>query len=176
MVHRLGDLCDFGETLHREVELPLHHSKDRRELRELIGFRRDQWMFFEERHDLMPRVFESEDPVNEEILSMVIVPSVQIQAATTEVLPDELQCMHASRSLNNSETWLHLPSDLVRRISIDRNAEATFTVDEADDPLLDPWPFLLIARTGRIFTAHVRTVTAATDMNEYRRILGYPSK
>jgi hypothetical protein len=29
-----------------------------------------------------------------------------------------------------------------------------YTVDEADGPLLDTWPFLLIVRTGRIFTAH----------------------
>ena len=127
-------------------------------------------MFFEERHDPLPKVFEPEDPVNEEILSMIVMPSVQIQAATTEVVPDELQCRHASRSLNDRETWLHLPSDLVRRIPINRNAEAAFTVDEADDPLLDPWPFLLIARTGRIFTAHVLTLIATTDMNEYRRI------
>jgi hypothetical protein len=37
----------------------------------------------------------------------------------------------------------------------DRDREAAFAIDEADDPLLDTWPFLLIARTGRIVTAHV---------------------
>jgi hypothetical protein len=31
-------------------------------------------------------------------------------------------------------------------------------VDEADDPLLEPWPFLLIARTGRIVTAWLHAV------------------
>ena len=33
----------------------------------------------------------------------------------------------------------------------------TFTVDKADNPLRETWPFLLIVRTGWIFTAHVRT-------------------
>ena len=43
-------------------------------------------------------------------------------------------------------------------------AETTFTVDEADDPLLDPWPFLLIVRTRRILTNHVPTLPGGTDM------------
>jgi hypothetical protein len=37
-------------------------------------------------------------------------------------------------------------------------------------------PFLLIVRTGRIVTAHTGTLSHATDMNEYRRILGVSSK
>jgi hypothetical protein len=37
----------------------------------------------------------------------------------------------------------------------ERNRKAALAVDEADDPLLEPWPFLLIDRTGRIFTAHL---------------------
>ncbi len=37
-------------------------------------------------------------------------------------------------------------------------------------------PFLLIVRTGRIFTAHVFNLLMTCDMNEYRRILGVSSK
>jgi hypothetical protein len=51
MVHRLDDLRDLGQALHREVEAPIHHSNDRRELPEVIGFRGSQRMFFEERND-----------------------------------------------------------------------------------------------------------------------------
>jgi len=51
----------------------------------------------------------------------------------------------------------------------------TFSVDEADDPLLDTWPFLLIVRTGRIFTAHVFNLMRVCDTNEYRRIHGVSS-
>ena len=35
-------------------------------------------------------------------------------------------------------------------VAHDRDRETAFAVDEADDPLLEPWPFLLIARTGRV--------------------------
>ena len=46
--------------------------------------------------------------------------------------------------------------------------------DEADDPLLEPWPFLLIARTGRIVTAHGHTLLRGPD-SQYRRMLGVSS-
>jgi hypothetical protein len=35
--------------------------------------------------------------------------------------------------------------------------------------------FLLIVRTGRIFTFHISTLKTGCDMNEYRRILGCSS-
>ena len=35
----------------------------------------------------------------------------------------------------------------------------------ADDPLLDAWPFLLIARTGRIVTAHPVILSRGCDRN-----------
>ena len=38
-----------------------------------------------------------------------------------------------------------------------------------------PEPFLLIVRTGRIFTTHVQTLKDGCDMDEYRRILGVSS-
>jgi hypothetical protein len=55
--------------------------------------------------------------------------------------------------LNYGEPRLNLPSQRHLSISLDRTAQATFTVDEADDPLLYSWPFLLIVRTGHFFTA-----------------------
>jgi hypothetical protein len=38
-------------------------------------------------------------------------------------------------------------------IALNGATEAPFSVDEADDPLLYSWPFLLIARTDRFVTA-----------------------
>ena len=48
-------------------------------------------------------------------------------------------------------------------------------VDEADDPLVESWPFLLIDRTSRIFTVHVWTLRSRCDTNEYHRIHGVSS-
>jgi hypothetical protein len=66
-----------------------------------------------------------------------------------------MQCIDAPLSLNHREGWLDLPTKPRGLIPEDRNTEATFAVDEADDPLRETWPFLLIVRTGRIFTSHV---------------------
>lgn len=71
---------------------------------------------------------------------------------------------------------LDLPAESATRVAYHRYREATLTVDEADDPLLGPWSFLLIVRTVRVFTAHVAHGTGRTyDTNEYRRILGVSS-
>jgi len=70
----------------------------------------------------------------------------------------------------------NLPAESAARIADHRDRKAALAVDEADDPLLDTWPFLLIARTGRIFTAHATTLRRGCDRNEYRRIHGVSSK
>ena len=50
---------------------------------------------------------------------------------------------------------LDLPAESTIRVPHHGDREAPFAVDEADDPLLETWPFLLIVRTGRIVTVHV---------------------
>ena len=52
------------------------------------------------------------------------------------------------------------------RIPMDRDAEASLAVDESDDPRSierDAGSFLLIVRTGRIVTAHDRTLRRGCD-------------
>jgi hypothetical protein len=72
------------------------------------------------------------------------------------------------------------------RLSTDRDVEASLTIDESRDPVAqvtrDPiqpvrgtGSFLLIVRTGRIFTSHASTQTNGCDAGEYRRILGVSS-
>jgi len=48
--------------------------------------------------------------------------------------------------------------DLIRKTerSVRNQSETFFTVNETDYPLRETWPFLLIVRTGRIFTAHAQ--------------------
>ena len=77
---------------------------------------------------------------------------------------------------------------LTRRVSLstDWDVEASLTVDESRDPVTqvmrDPikpvrgtGPFLLIVRTGRIFTVHHHNQRTVVVLNEYRRILGVSS-
>jgi hypothetical protein len=78
--------------------------------------------------------------------------------------------------LGDRELVLHLPAESAHRVANHGDGGAALTVDEADDPLLDAWPFLLIDRTGRIFTAHVAILSRGCDKNEYRQMLGVSSK
>jgi hypothetical protein len=175
MIHRLDNPRYLDQTLHRKVEFPIHHSNDRRELPEIVAFRGSQRICLEERDDDVSQVATPEDLINHQILPVVVVPSVSVDATAPKEVVDQFQTFDAALSLDDCEHRLQLPSDPHHAVALNRTTEAAFTVDEADDPLLDPWPFLLIARTGRIFTAHASTVVTATDMNEYRRILGCSS-
>jgi hypothetical protein len=85
---------------------------------------------------------------------MVIATSVAANVAALEEPLQLMQKLHAPRSLHHAEVRLNLPTEPTTVVPKDRNAETAFAVDEADDPLLETWPFLLIGRTGRIVTAH----------------------
>ena len=74
--------------------------------------------------------------------------------ATLELLDERLECRPRARCLSHRELVLDLPAESAPGVANHGNREAALTVDEADDPLLDTWPFLLIVRTGWVFTAH----------------------
>ena len=95
---------------------------------------------------------------------MVVPPAVPVDVSAPKVVLDEIKNVGALFSLNNRKAWLELPTELDLPISLNRTAEAAFAVDKADDPLLDAWPFLLIARTRRIVTNHVHTIPGGADM------------
>src|ERR1700722_781261 len=66
------------------------------------------------------------------------------------------------------------------RTSMHRDAEAAFAIYESNNPVgieHSAWngSFLLIVRTGRIFTIHADTLNNGCDKDEYRQILGCPS-
>jgi hypothetical protein len=112
-------------------------------------------MCFEKRNDRSDEITKRPDAVSVQVFSMVIVTSVATDVAAFEELLQLVQDMHAPRSLNHAEVRLNLPTETTTVVPEDRNTETTFAVDEADDPLLETWPFLLIGRTGRIVTAHL---------------------
>jgi hypothetical protein len=175
VVHRLHDLRDVSHALHRQVDSLLHHADDRGELPKLIRFRRSQWIRFEERNDGLPQLHRVVHDVNEKVFPVIVSPAIAVDLSAPEVVLDRLKNMGASLSLHNREAWLELPTESDLSVPLNRTAEAAFTVDEADDPLLDPWPFLLIARTRRIVTAHVATVPTATDTIGTAGCSGFPA-
>ena len=74
--------------------------------------------------------------------------------AAPEHLTEEFERCSGRRSLGDGELVLDLPAEPTPGVAHHRDREASFAVDEPDDPLLSTWPFLLIVRTGRIFTIH----------------------
>ncbi len=107
---------------------------------------------------------------------MIVEAVISTDLTTTEESLHQLKCSNTLRPLNHRESWLNLPTRSTRSIQEDRNAETSFAVDKADDPLRKVWPFLLIVRTGRIFTTHAtHRKTRMCHTNEYRRILGVSS-
>ena len=149
----------------------LQHGGKRLEVGVLCG---DQWMRFEERnHDLdqLPPPLHGEA---QERVAMVVVAPVLDDLPAPEHLLEEFERRPRRRRLGDRELVLDLPAEEAPGIAHDRDRETAFAVDEADDPLLEPWPFLLIARTGRVVTGHDRTLQRGWD-SQYRRILGVSS-
>jgi hypothetical protein len=80
------------------------------------------------------------------------------------------------------EDRLQLPTPVPvhHRTSMNRHGETTLTVHESSDPVgiehkTRTGSFLLIVRTGWIFTAHADTLRTGCDTDEYHRILGCSS-
>jgi len=133
-------------------------------------------------------VEEREDPILQiswlgdfEVEDTVTTPSYRSEAEDTA---KKLWCFLAY--LRHVERQRDAPWQSTITLSTDRDVEASLSIDESGDPVAQVmWdsiqpvrgtgPFLLIVRTGRIFTAHAFTQTNGCDMDEYRRMLGVSS-
>ncbi len=105
------------------------------------------------------RLSRRRTPKRPDILSMTVVPRIAYDVAAAEELLHSVKNTYALLSLNNRECRSDLPTQTTRSIPEDRSTETAFAVDEADDPLRKAWPFLLIVRTGRIFTIRSKQPT-----------------
>jgi hypothetical protein len=132
-----------------------HHVHNYFEPLEFSSFGANKWVFFEERNDAIRQALQAPDAEAPDVLSMIVVPRIAYDVAAAEELFHSVKNTYALLSLHDREGWLDLPTHTTRSIPKDWNTETTFAVDEADDPLRKAWPFLLIVRTGRIFTNHL---------------------
>ena len=89
---------------------------------------------------------------------MIVVPSVHVQAAGSEEVAKLLECLQATRALNDRKSMNHLPTQAVAfsltttGLAHQANGEASFPIDETENPANRYQSFLLIACTGRIVT------------------------
>jgi len=157
-IHQLRDRSDLSKTRLREVSSRLHHAQDGNEPFEVELLGSSQWTLFEDRHHTIDEVASTLHGEAQERLAVIVVALVLDNAAAIEDSDEEFECRPAARGLGDRELVLDLPAESEPCVTNNRYREATFAIYEADSPLLDTWPFLLIDRTGRIFTAHVRTL------------------
>ena len=88
---------------------------------------------------------------------------------------DEVEDLSPFDVLTDAELGNQLRPALVRScVPTDRYVKRTFSIDETRDVRIQP--FLLIVRTGWIFTAHVPNPTIEGEtLDEYHQILGVSS-
>ena len=169
VIHRLGDLRDLDDSIHREVTTEFHQLDDPYELLEVQPLRSSQWVLSKEGNDPGADIIESVDIVPEQILPVIVTSSVAIDSAAPEEPNQFLESITTRLSLYDIERRSHLPTESHLVTPIDGAAEAAFSIHETHNPSCGLEPFLLVFRTRRIVTAHVMTLERGTDMNEYRR-------
>jgi hypothetical protein len=117
------------------------------------GFRRSQWVSFEEWNDALAEVRKGPHRPSAHVVPVVVVPAVHTDPTASEEPLQIAQDMRTGRRLDDRELGLDLPTQFRAPLPEDRNGEAALAVDEPDDPLLETWPFLLIDRTGHVVTS-----------------------
>jgi hypothetical protein len=114
----------------------------------------DQWAHFEERHHSIQQLATPLHTEAEQRVAMIAWPRLLHDRAAPKHLDEALERSAGRSGLRDGELVLDLPAEPTRGIPNHADRKASFTVDEADGPLLGSWPFLLIVRTGRIVTIH----------------------
>jgi hypothetical protein len=170
VIHRLCDLNDLEQPGRRQVR-PCRRAPDTRaELLEIRALCAAQRVPLEERNDYFEQVVPALNAVLQEILAVVVVPAVPIDAPDAEELLELLERGRTRYTLSHDKPMNHLVAGLVADpsspvgLTDEADGEATFSVYETDDPAVKlDQPFLLIARTVQIFTAR-------THENKVRRV------
>jgi hypothetical protein len=111
-------------------------------------------MFFEERDHSAHQVTPTLHGEAAEWRAVACWSELLDDSTAPEEVDEDLECVSARTKLCDGELGLDLPTQPTQMVRDERYRKAALAVDEADDPLLEPWPFLLIDRTGRIVTAH----------------------
>ena len=137
----------------------LHESQDVSESLEVGSLGGSQWVCLEERHHPLDEQFPPLHGEAEQDLPVIGWTALLDDLPAREHLLEVFERRPRGLGLGDGELVLDLPAEPTPGVPDHRDREAPFAVDEADDPLLSTWPFLLIDRTGRIVTAHGRHPT-----------------
>jgi hypothetical protein len=159
VVHRLRDLRDLDETLTGQVSVDGNDLHTTRERFEVVALRGAKRVLPEERDDGPKQLLSTSDVVLAEVLTMVVVPAVHVDAPDSEEALELLETSPAPLALRHDEPVKHLVSGRVasspRAVWLPHEAdrEASFSVYETDHPATElDQSFLLVFRTRHVVT------------------------
>ena len=155
-VHRVGKLHGTLEPGRSEVELLFEDQRDLDEEQE-VPLLHYEWMGIEERDHRPDKILAAVDAEDRDTRCWAL----RSYAPATEEADECVQDQRRVPMLRYLEDRVDLPTKRTHTVVlVDRYGEATLSIDEAHYPLgveREHWccSFLLIVRTGRIFTEHV---------------------
>src|SRR5205807_8335947 len=128
---------------------------------ELLLLGAQEWLCLEEGDDPSHQVLPVPDDVHQRGVRRSAV--VLTYPSAAKPLPNQVEDLSALGRLTDMELGDQLITKPGARVPLDSDVERPVSVDIAAD--VGVQPFLLIARTGRIVTAHVITLRRGCDMN-----------
>jgi hypothetical protein len=143
-----------SEARFSEVLLPPHRRNDAGKGEEVTLFRAHERLRLEEWDDPRQEVFPTANYQHQRGVrarSMVLT-----NLTTAEATGDEVEDLAPFAVLAHSELRYQFPTGPGACVPTDRYVKRTFSIDETRDIRIQP--FLLIVRTGWIFTAHAPTL------------------
>ena len=153
-IHGEGELPQRIEPLVEQVLSLRHRQNDLAKREELLLFRAQEGLTFEERDDTLQEILP---PAHHEHQRGVPgAPVILPDESAAKPLAQEVEDLPAFGILADVQLGHELPTASRARVALDRNMERAFAIDEASEIRIQP--FLLIVRTGQIFTAHIRTL------------------
>src|SRR5438552_3949778 len=93
-----------------------------------------QRILAEERNDPFPEITDGTHAEAIQRLLVVVVPMVDVDAAAAEELLKDLESGQAFGSLGHNELREHLPAKFHHSAVLNRDGEAPFSIDEANNP------------------------------------------
>jgi len=149
---RLGN--QRSEARFCQVLLPAHRPNDAGEGEELTLLRAHERLRLEEWDDPRQEVFPTANHVHQRGVRTRSMVLTNLTAA--EAADDEVENLTPFAVLADAELRYQLPAGPGACVPTDRYVKRTFSIDETRNICIQP--FLLIVRTGWIFTAHALTL------------------
>src|SRR5260221_8430385 len=115
----------------------IHQLENLLELLEVLAFCRSEWISIEEWNDHISEIIPPRQLIAHQVLAVIVMSSVAIDLPAFEEALNEFENFNATFALNNRKLRLNLPAAPHPSILLNRTAEASFTVDQADDPSLE---------------------------------------